>query len=304
MFAPFRQALRLLPWLALLLAPVLAPRLAVAVEGLETKASVAVGVAPLRFLVARVAGPGVELQLLVPPGASAENYDPKPRELRRFSAARLFFALDTPVERLWLPRLQHLNPGLEVVALEAPDRPLDWNGTPLAVDAQSVSRSERDFHLWTSPAVLAAWVAPVEAALARTFPAQAENFARNAGALRAELTALDAQLAQALQEHAGRAFLTLHPAWGYFAHRYGLQQLAIEVEGREAGPRELHAVLERAREAGVRRVFVPAPAAVGQVEAIADALAAEVTVVDELAEDYPGNLRRFARALEDAFAVP
>ncbi|HAZ60127.1 MAG TPA: hypothetical protein DCY89_00975 [Gammaproteobacteria bacterium] len=260
---------------------------------------------PLRWLVAGIAGESVEIGLLVPPGASAEDYDPSPQEIGRFARTRLFFALDTPVERRWLPRLQHLNPDLQVVPLHLPDPQLDWSGQLLPFSRRVVPAADpmMDFHGWTSPAVLLAWVDPIVAAFSKAQPQEAAAFAARGERMRAELETLDRELAALLEPYRGRSFLTLHPAWGYFAHRYGLHQLTLEEQGREPGPRTLARVLAAARTAEVQQIFVPPRTRQGFVRQAAGQLAAEVVEVDELAEDYPATLRRFAAALVRGFGA-
>jgi len=264
---------------------------------------VTVPLPPLRWLVAGIAGDSVEIGLLVPAGASAEDYDPSPREIRRFARARLFFTLDTPVERRWLPRLRHLNADLGVIPLPLPAPHLDWSGQTLPSTAPTRPSEDptMDFHGWNSPAVLIAWIDPVVQALSAAAPADSAGFRARGAGMRAELQSLDRELAALLEPHRGRSFLTLHPAWGYFAARYGLRQLALEDRGREPGPRRLVQVLVRAREANIQQIFVPPRAGDGIVGRAAEQLAAEVIEVDELAEDYPASLRRFAQALARGF---
>jgi zinc transport system substrate-binding protein len=265
--------------------------------------TVVVPLPPLRWLVAGIAGPEVEVALLVPAGASAEVYDPSPQELGRFTRAQLFFALDTPVERRWLPRLRHLNAGMEVVPLPLPLPQLDWSGRQRSAElpARPSEDPTLDFHGWGSPAVLASWIDAVVAALTAARPGAAADLAAGGRRVRAELEALDRELARLLEPYRGRSFLTLHPAWGYFAHRYGLEQLALEERGREPGPRTLARVLAAARAARVQQIFVPPRARAGFVRRAAGELSAEVVEVDELAEDYPATLRRFAQALVRGF---
>ena len=259
---------------------------------------VAAGIAPVRYLVSRIVGPAAEVALLVPTGASAETYDPKPSELKRLAEAELLFLLNTPVERLWVPRLTRLSPQMQKVHLQAPVTRLDWSGSPLAADAPA---SAEDFHSWTSPHAMATWIDPVVLALTERYPQRGPAYRANAVHLRSELERLDHDIREQLLRFQGRAFLSQHPAWGYFASHYGLRQLSIEPGGREPGPRQLRQVLDAARAAGVGRVIVPAKPPDPATTRLAAELAAEITVVNELAEDYPASLRQLADLLVEAF---
>jgi zinc transport system substrate-binding protein len=271
----------------------------------EPSALVAVPIPPLQWLVDAIGGEAVETTLLVPPGASAEQYDPGPAELEVFQRASLFLAIDIPVERRWLARLMRLNSHMSVRPLPVPAPKIDWNGDLLGGDAPlRVSQNPAmDFHAWNSPRVMVSWIEPVVDALIELQPAQAGQFRQHAQAVRARLDALDERLHTLLDPHAGRVFLTLHPAWGYFAHDYGLEQLAIEAQGHEPGARTLSRLVDEARRLGVRQLFIPPRVNEDRVDQFAKAIGGETLVVDDLAADYPGTLERFAEDLARGFGL-
>jgi zinc transport system substrate-binding protein len=91
--------------------------------------------------------------------------------------------------------------------------------------------------------------------------------------------------------------MVFHPAWGYFADTYGLQQISIEVEGKEPGPRSLARLINNARAQGVKTVFVDGRISHKHANTVADAIGGRVVTIDPLAEDYEQNLRQVARIL-------
>ena len=115
--------------------------------------------------------------------------------------------------------------------------------------------------------------------------------------LNTELAALDAELSAALSGLDSRNFLVYHPAWGYFADRYGLTQVAIEREGKEPGARALTALIEQARREGVRLILVQPQMNPKAAEQVARAIGGRVAVADPLAADYVEGLRQLARLL-------
>ena len=96
-----------------------------------------------------------------------------------------------------------------------------------------------------SPPNLRAGAAAVAAALERLDPAGADVYRRNLAAVDAELDRLDAELARRVSSLDVPAFLVQHPAWGHLAAHYGLEQVAIEEEGKEPSPQRLVAVIGR-----------------------------------------------------------
>jgi zinc transport system substrate-binding protein len=96
--------------------------------------------------------------------------------------------------------------------------------------------------------------------------------------------------------------MVFHPAWGYFADNYGLTQVAIEHEGKQPGARGLAALIDQAKQANIKVVFVQPQFDKRQARQVAQAIGGAVVAVDPLAADYVDNLRRvgrqFAKALK------
>ncbi len=88
-----------------------------------------------------------------------------------------------------------------------------------------------------------------------------------------------------------------HPAWGYFARAYGLEQLAVEFEGKEPGPRALAELVDILEREGIRTVFAQKQFSSNLVEVLAAEIDGTVVVLDPLAEDYLDNLLEAARAI-------
>ena len=143
-------------------------------------------------------------------------------------------------------------------------------------------------------------LASIRDELSRLAPEQAELFQRRYAAYAAEVQALDAELRTLLAPLQGRAFLVFHPAWGYFAASYGLQQVPIEHEGKAPGARALAALIAQARAEGIRVVFVQPQFDRRQAQQVAQAIGGVVIAVDPLAPDYVANLRRVAQQMAQA----
>ena len=161
-----------------------------------------------------------------------------------------------------------------------------------------------DPHVWTSPEKCMAIVANIRDALVITDPARAETYRRNAAALLDELAAVKAELAKKLEPFRGRTFFVYHPAFGYFASEFGLEQIGIELGGREPSPARLARVIAEAREHRVRTVFVQPQFNPAAAKTLADAIGGEVAELDPLAPDIIENYRRIADAIAKGSIQP
>ena len=104
-------------------------------------------------------------------------------------------------------------------------------------------------------------------------------------------------LLKTLQPCKGKSFFVYHPAFGYFAQLYQLEQKAIELGGREVTPARMAAVIREARKAQVKVIFVQKQFNPSSARALARAIKGEVAELDPLAPDVEKNFKEISAAL-------
>ena len=85
--------------------------------------------------------------------------------------------------------------------------------------------------------------------------------------------------------------MVFHPSWGYFATEYGLEQIAVEIEGKEPSAKDMANFIEKALERNIKVVFASPQFNQQSARTIADEIGGEVVSIDPLAEDYITNMR-------------
>jgi zinc transport system substrate-binding protein len=272
----------------------------------DGKLRVCVSILPQAYFVERIGGEHVDVQVLVGPGQSPHTYEASPQQMTWLSKADLFVTLGMPLEQRLLERLSGQRRELRVAdategltfLLAECEHGHDHG------DGHDHGAHERDPHVWLDPQRVRQMAANICRALVELDPQRRETYERNLGAFRADLDDVDARLRQRLAPYRGRAFFVFHAAYGYFAERYGLKQLAVEVAGKEPTPRELVDLVERVRESGVKAILLEPQYPRTTAEALAREVGAEVLIVDDLARDYLANLLDLADKLEHAFGGP
>lgn len=263
-----------------------------------------VGVPPLRTFVEQVGGERVEVHSLVQPGQSPHTYEPTPRQVAALGSADLYVGIGIPFETAQLPRIRAANPRLRVLdaregvdlrRLESHDEAHSHRG-----DATPEHAAEMDPHVWTSPRLAQRIVLGIRDALTEIDPDNASVYGANYEGFAAELDRLDRDIRALLDPVSVRRFMVYHPAWGYFADTYGLVQVPIEKAGKEPGPRSLAALIDQARQEGVKVIFVQPQLAKKSAEQVAAAIGGRVVVIDPLAADYVASLRQAAQAIAEA----
>jgi zinc transport system substrate-binding protein len=153
-----------------------------------------------------------------------------------------------------------------------------------------------DPHVWVAPETVAVAAGNIARALAAADPAGAPLYQANLHSFLEAIDRLDREIRAELAAAPVRKFIVYHPSWGYFARQYGLEQIAIEAEGKEPGAEQMIRLIDRARREGVRLVFVEGGFPRRSAQVIADAVDGQVVLADPQQKDWPANLRRVAAA--------
>ena len=266
------------------------------------KVPVFVSILPQKYFVERVGGNQVEVAVLVGPGHSPETYEPTPQQMAALHRARLFFRIGAPFERAWMDRVRSGHPELRIVDNRdgIPLRVLESTGESDDADRDHRHAQGKDPHIWTSPPLVKQMATQIRDALIMEAPEHRAAFESNHAVFAAELDALDREIRDRLANLQHRRFMVFHPAWGYFADTYDLQQIPIETAGKSPGPRTLAQLIEAAKNEGVRVIFVQAQFSDRAARAVAQAIGGRVEAIDPLAYDFPANLRHVANLIAEA----
>lgn len=146
-----------------------------------------------------------------------------------------------------------------------------------------------DPHIWTSPRALQRMAANAYEAIHALWP-DSVKYTENHARLQEQLAALDARTAGKIAASGVRYFIVYHPALTYYARDYGLQQVAIEDDGKEPSARSLARLIEQARRDSVRTIFYQSQFPASAVEVIARDIEAQSVAIDPLKEDVIANI--------------
>jgi zinc transport system substrate-binding protein len=277
----------------------------------EGTITVFTSILPQEYFVERIGGDRVEVQALVAPGRSPATYEPTPRQMASLSEAKIFFRIGVPFENAFMPKIQDLTQGLRIVdtreGITLREMKAHHHGDDgyqhedhHADEEHHHHHGGTDPHVWLSPRLVKIQARTIADALIDIDPAGRAIYEKNLAAFVADLDVLDAHLAEALAPVKGKTFMVFHPAWGYFADAYGLEQTPIEIEGKDPSGQQLVRVIEMAKEQGVRVIFVQPQFSRQSAERVAGAIDGAVLPIDPLARDYVGNLERVATEIREA----
>jgi zinc transport system substrate-binding protein len=281
----------------------------------EGKLKVFVSILPLKYFTERVGGDHVEVNVMVGAGQDVHTYEPTPRSLTELAKARVFFRAGMPFEKTIAKKAASTFKNVMFVDTskgivprvfkegEEDEHADEEHGHSHGKAGHSLKHDnigEEDPHIWLDPKLAKIQAANIADTLSKVDPAHADDYRKNLREVQAELDALDAELARALEPLKGNAFYTYHPAFGYFADAYGLKQISVETGGKEPSTRHLAALIKEAKADGVRVIFVQPQFSKKSAQVLAEAIGGAVVEMDDLSPDYMTNMRTIAQKVRAA----
>jgi zinc transport system substrate-binding protein len=247
---------------------------------------VATTIIPLGEFVKAVGGDRVDVTVLVPPGADPHTYEPSPSQIQKIANAKMYVENGAGLES-WMGSILSVNPKMLIVDTS--------KGVSLITGTDEANASGNimaaDPHIWLSPRDAMIQVQNICDGLIAVDPGGKDYYINNRDSYIMKLKGLDSSLNSTFAGTLKKKFVVLHPAWTYFARDYGLEQIPIEAEEKEPGPRYLTEVVNTARENNVTTVFVEPQYNPKMAEVIAQEIGGRVVSIDDLAPDYIDNLR-------------
>lgn len=265
--------------------------------------TVFVSILPQKLFVQQISGDSLNIEVMVQPGASPATYEPKPSQMRKLASSRAYFAVGVPFENAWLERISGVNPEMKVIHTDQGIKKVAMVSHNHDSDADEHAHELQtglDPHIWLSPVLVKKQAANITAGLVKVFPENTALFQSNYRLFEQRLDALHDELKKRLQPFQGKQFMVFHPSWGYFAKEYGLEQVAIEIEGKNPKPAQVSEFIEQARKDGIRIIFAQKQFSTKNAQVIAQAIGGEVVLVDPLAEDWFANMYVIAQKFQEA----
>lgn len=176
--------------------------------------------------------------------------------------------------------------------------------------AEEGEEGELNAHTWLDVQNAIKIVNTIAAEGSRLFPEYADRILANAQSYTERLNALDQHLREALAPMQGKAIVTFHDAFPYFANAYGLQIAAVISEEHEEtlSPAQLSQVIETVRKADNPPLFTEPQYSSAAAYAISAETGAAIYTLDPLVsgeyekDAYEKGMQRNADALLEAFA--
>ncbi|MDE6139958.1 MAG: zinc ABC transporter substrate-binding protein [Alistipes sp.] len=238
-----------------------------------------VTIAPLKSIIEDITCNDFEVNVLVPNGASPETFEPTAKQIAALNDAQMIFAIGLiDFERGLTSKLDNrsaivdLSQGIDILAGSCSH--VHHNGHKHGIDP----------HIWTSPRALKQIAANAYTAVAQQYP-DSTKYHEAYTTLLSRLDSLDSYVQNRLTQAGTTTFMIYHPAYTYYANDYGLQQIAIEHEGKEPTPRQLASLIDIARRNSVKYILYQPQYSKDKVDGIAAEIGAKAAMTDPLCDN-------------------
>ncbi len=264
--------------------------------GPSGRIKVFVSILPQAYFVERVGGEHVDVSVMVGPGQSPATYEPRPKQMAELNKARLYFRIGVPFENVWMERISTANPTMPVIDTRRGIELLSMKAHHRHDDEAHHHHGDgmKDPHIWLSPRLVKIQAETMCAALTAEDLVYRSYYESNLRAFQADLDQLDSEISEILKPIKTRKFMVFHPALGYVARDYVLEEIPIQRHGKEPSAKILADLIEQAKEEGIKVVFVQQQFGHASAEMMARAIGGKVVYIDPLAKDYLENMRKIA----------
>lgn len=209
-------------------------------------------------VVRNIGGDKIDLAVLLPVGTDPHTFEPAPQDIATVAGADLLFTNGAGYEAFLQRLLENAGGKAKVVPVSDGLQLLN----AATEGAQESGQGSADPHVWMDPDNVASWTDKIEQALSTADPANADAYKSSADAYRQKLKELDGWISQQVAQipEADRKLVNDHLTFGYFARRYGFEQVGAVIPGFSsmASPsaQELAGLEDAIRKLNVKAIFV------------------------------------------------
>lgn len=253
---------------------------------------ITVTIPPLQGIVKEVVGDDFDINILLPEGSSPETYSPTINQVAELEDSEFVFYVGTlPFENELISRIQNAK-GINVS-----------NGVKLLTGDEPHNHSHEnhhhhhtiDPHIWFSIYELSTIVDNIDTALMKSYP-DSLKYHTNCQAIKTKLEVNNHRYQQLLKD-SPKSFLIYHPALGYLANSLGMNQIALENEGKSPTPAALAGIVDLVKKENIKVMLYQKEYPLDTVQPIADILNVKLVEINPLSTDIIGEIDRVINIL-------
>lgn len=287
------------------------------------KPLVSVSIPPQKYFVEKIAANTLDINVIIPASTDEHNFDFKPATMKKLEKSDIYFTIGLEFERVFADKFQSNFANLQVIDTGKDLRNLktlhthskdehDEHHNHAGHDEHAHGKderhahkhsnshethSEKDPHIWLDPILVKIQASTIAKALIAKYPQNKALYEANLAHFQAELDALNAEISALFEKSKNKKFIIYHPSLAYFAARYHLVQIPVEIEGKEPKTKDLQRLVSVAKKENIKTIFVQKGFSQNAAKSLAKELKASVVELNHLSDDYSKNLLEIAKKI-------
>lgn len=258
---------------------------------------ISVSILPQKYLAEKIAGNKYQVNVLVPPGVSPETYELSPLQMKLLADSRVYFITGhLTFEQTWKEKFKGMNRQVRFTDLS---EGIDLISSNHAHDDHY--HSDVDPHVWISPKTFKIMAENMYKTFREIDPESQELYDVGYQKLLEEISSADSILSNLFSQPGKKAFLIFHPALGYLARDYGLEQIPVEFEGKSPPPAYIQNIINISRENNISTILIQKEFSVDNARAIAREINGDIIQIDPLDEDWYEQILFIGNTLNQIF---
>ncbi len=282
---------------------------------------------PMYFITSEIAGEKAEVINLTPAGVEPHDWEPTAKTIAKMQMGHMFIYNGAGMEA-WVDKVTGILSDLKIEIVCASDKlelikpkehehkdDHDDHEDEHEEDTHEHDHGDYDPHVWVSPKRLIQQAQNVMNALVNIDSANADYYKTNYNKLAEKLEKLSNDIEKTIKDCKSNIIVTSHDAFGYLAHDYGLEQIAIRgvSPDDEPSPAKMAELIEECKEHNVKYIFFEKLVSKKLSEILASEVGAKVLVLNavhglddkeaEAGKDYISimyeNLENLKKALNE-----
>lgn len=250
------------------------------------QAMVSVSILPQKYFVEQMAGNLLQVNVLVPPGSSPHNYEILPSQMKDLAHSKAWLQIGLlSFEDALKQKLADVNKNVAMVNCSEGVDPIEGSDEhDEEHEAEHAHTETYDPHIWLAPAESKIIAQNTLKALKAAFPEHAAEFDVNFTRFSSKIDSLTLMITQKLSGLNNRNILIFHPALAYYARQFNLQQVALEMDGKEPSPRHMKEIVDLAHSQNIHVIFIQKEFDAAFAQQLSREINGKVVVIDPL--DY------------------
>jgi zinc/manganese transport system substrate-binding protein len=239
---------------------------------------------PMYLFTRGIVGKDGQVEVLVPPGSGAHEYQATPANAKAVAQADVVVMNGLGFEEFMAGLLKNAgNKRARVIDASRGIKPMEEKQEKHSHGGHSHAHSQGNPHVWLDPVLAIQQVSNIRDGLIAADPANAQTYRANATTLINQLQQLDKEFQTRLAPVKGCKFIAFHDAFPYLAKRYGLQQMAVvELPEDALTPKDVQRVKTAAQKFQVKALLSEPGVDDKRLQQIANELKLPVKTLDPL----------------------